>query len=116
MVLRGARFPGDVAIHDGRIVALGTIAPEPDDEVVRCDGDVVTAGLVNTHHHLYQWMTRGRATGVAKDDIAHIISSRPRTQAPRAEAASDGGPAGQLHNSTSPVQACRRLARLISAT
>ena len=63
LVLRGARFPGDVAIHDGRIVALGTIAPEPDDEVVRCDGDVVTAGLVNTHHHLYQWMTRGRATG-----------------------------------------------------
>ena len=27
-----------------------------------CDGDIVTAGLVNTHHHLYQWMTRGRAT------------------------------------------------------
>jgi cytosine/adenosine deaminase-related metal-dependent hydrolase len=42
---------------------MGTIAPEPGDEVVRCDGDIVTAGLVNTHHHLYQWMTRGRAVG-----------------------------------------------------
>jgi cytosine/adenosine deaminase-related metal-dependent hydrolase len=52
-----------VAIADGRIVGMGTIAPEPGDEVVRCDGDIVTAGLVNTHHHLYQWMTRGRAVG-----------------------------------------------------
>ena len=63
LVLRGARHPGDVAIADGRIVGMGTIAPEPGDEVVRCDGDIVTAGLVNTHHHLYQWMTRGRAVG-----------------------------------------------------
>jgi cytosine/adenosine deaminase-related metal-dependent hydrolase len=31
--------------------------------VIRCDGDLVTAGLVNTHHHLYQWMTRGRCVG-----------------------------------------------------
>ena len=63
LVLRGARHPGDVAIADGRIVGMGTIAPEPGDEVVRCDGDIITAGLVNTHHHLYQWMTRGRAVG-----------------------------------------------------
>ena len=63
LVLRGARHPGDVAIADGRIVGVGAIASEPGDEVVRCDGDIVTAGLVNTHHHLYQWMTRGRAVG-----------------------------------------------------
>jgi cytosine/adenosine deaminase-related metal-dependent hydrolase len=44
-------------------VGVGTIASEPGDEVVRCDGDIITAGLVNTHHHLYQWMTRGRAVG-----------------------------------------------------
>jgi cytosine/adenosine deaminase-related metal-dependent hydrolase len=60
-VLRGARWPGDVAIADGRIVGLGDVAAEPGDEVLRVDGDLVTAGLVNTHHHLYQWMTRGRA-------------------------------------------------------
>ncbi len=63
LVLLGARHPGDVAVADGRIVGVGSIAPEPGDEVVRCDGDIVTAGLVNTHHHLYQWMTRGRAIG-----------------------------------------------------
>jgi cytosine/adenosine deaminase-related metal-dependent hydrolase len=48
-------------VEGGRITAVGTVAPEPGDEVLRVDGDVVTAGLVNTHHHLYQWATRGRA-------------------------------------------------------
>ena len=61
LVLRGARWPGDVAIEGGRIAAVGSVPAEPDDEVVRVDGDIVTAGLVNTHHHFYQWMTRGWA-------------------------------------------------------
>jgi len=61
LVLRGARWPGDVAVRDGLIEAVGDVPPEDGDEVLRCGGDVVTAGLVNTHHHLYQWMTRGRA-------------------------------------------------------
>lgn len=62
-VLRGARWPGDVAIRDGWIEAVGAMPEEPGDVVIACDGDLVTAGLVNTHHHLYQWMTRGRCTG-----------------------------------------------------
>ncbi|MGH9188199.1 MAG: amidohydrolase family protein, partial [Acidimicrobiales bacterium] len=61
LVLREARWPGDVAVADGRIVAVGEVEPQPDDVVVSCEGDIITAGLVNTHHHLYQWMTRGRA-------------------------------------------------------
>jgi len=62
LVLRGARWPGDVALRDGRIEAVGIVPAQDGDEVLRVDGDVVTAGFVNTHHHLYQWMTRGRAT------------------------------------------------------
>jgi len=62
-VLRGARWPGDIAFADGRIAAVGDVAPQPGDREVDCAGAVVTAGLVNTHHHLYQWMTRGRAVG-----------------------------------------------------
>ena len=62
-VLRGARSPGDVAIEHGRITAVGVVAPEPDDAVVDCEGAIITAGLINTHHHLFQWMTRGRAIG-----------------------------------------------------
>lgn len=60
-VFRGARYPGEVAIRDGIIVAVGTVAPEPGDVVVDCDGDLLTPGLVNTHHHFYQWLTRGWA-------------------------------------------------------
>jgi len=63
LVLRGGRWPGDVAIEDGRITAVGDVAPEAGEVVIRCDGDIITAGFVNTHHHLYQWMTRGRADG-----------------------------------------------------
>ena len=62
-VLRGARWPGDVAFAEGRIAAVGEVPPEPGDHDVGCAGTIVTAGLVNTHHHLYQWMTRGRAVG-----------------------------------------------------
>ena len=63
LVLRGARWPGDVALADGRILAVGRVEPEDGDTELRCDGDLITAGLVNTHHHFYQWMTRGRAVG-----------------------------------------------------
>ncbi len=63
IVLRGARHPGDIAILDGRITEVGDVARQPDDVEVDCRDCVITAGLVNTHHHLYQWMTRGRAVG-----------------------------------------------------
>ena len=61
-VLRGARWPGEIAVESGRVVVLGTVPPLPGDRVLSCDGCLVTAGLVNTHHHLYQWLTRGRST------------------------------------------------------
>ena len=61
-VLRGARWPGDVAFSGGRITAVGSrTAAGRRHGACDCDGDIVTAGLVNTHHHFYQWMTRGWA-------------------------------------------------------
>ena len=62
-VLRGARYPGDIAFSNGKITAVGAIEPVIDDIVIHLDGDILTPGLINTHHHLYQWMTRGLATG-----------------------------------------------------
>ena len=62
LVLRGAREPGDVAVADGRIVAIGEVPSLADDTDLRVDGDLITPGLVNTHHHLYQYLTRGWAT------------------------------------------------------
>lgn len=54
--LRGA----DILIRGGVIVAIGTglAAQHPGADVLQAVGCVVTPGLVNTHHHLYQSLTR----------------------------------------------------------
>jgi len=55
---------GHVVVADGRIVAVGDgVAPADEELGTRIDGTgcLVTPGLVNTHHHLYQWATRGLA-------------------------------------------------------
>lgn len=78
----GTEYPvGHVVIEGSRIVGVGSgpydpAAPPPSSvagvagegggfggsaRVVDATGCVVTPGLVNTHHHLYQWATRGLA-------------------------------------------------------
>nr|WP_225726225.1 MULTISPECIES: 8-oxoguanine deaminase [unclassified Nocardia] len=54
---------GHVVVHGNRIGAVGA-GPAPEFRGVRrVDGTgcLLTPGLVNTHHHLYQWITRGLA-------------------------------------------------------
>ncbi|MGN6217932.1 MAG: 8-oxoguanine deaminase [Microbacterium sp.] len=63
---RGTEYPdGHVVVADGRIVSVGPgradQALRTDAEVVDGRGCLVTPGLINTHHHLYQWLTRGYA-------------------------------------------------------
>ena len=49
----------DLLIRDGVIVAIDTgLTRAPDAEVIDVSGCLVTPGLINTHHHLYQTMTR----------------------------------------------------------
>ncbi|NEA57266.1 8-oxoguanine deaminase [Streptomyces sp. SID13666] len=56
---------GHVVIAGNRIESVGAgAAPQGLENVVRRvdgTGHLVTPGLVNTHHHFYQWLTRGLA-------------------------------------------------------
>jgi cytosine/adenosine deaminase-related metal-dependent hydrolase len=51
---------GWVACRDGFVVAVGGAGDEPPAAavVLRADGCLVTPGLVNTHHHIFQNLTR----------------------------------------------------------
>ena len=51
---------GWVACHDGFITAVGTAADPPPaaTRTLQADGCLVTPGLINTHHHIFQNLTR----------------------------------------------------------
>ncbi len=59
-----ARAHGSLRVRDGTIVALGDLAPEPGERVVDATGCVVTPGLVNTHHHLFQSVLKAVPAGI----------------------------------------------------
>ena len=48
----------DILIDGPRITAIGPNLSAPDATLVNAAGCLVTPGLVNTHHHLYQTLTR----------------------------------------------------------
>lgn len=64
VTVTGEEFPdGHVVVERNRITAVGA-GPAPgasDDAVVDGRGCLLTPGFVNTHNHLYQWVTRGLA-------------------------------------------------------
>lgn len=67
---------GWVTITAGMVTAVGGPGEEPAAErVVRADGCLVTPGLVNSHHHLYQNLTRshGPATRSKLFDWLRIL-------------------------------------------
>ena len=50
--------PGAILIEGNRILKIGESLQEPADEIIDATGKVVLPGLVNTHHHLFQTLTR----------------------------------------------------------
>lgn len=70
---------GYVLIEDSRIAAVGSEpAPAIDaDEVVSVAGCVVTPGLVNIHHHVYQTLTRAVPLGMRTDILGWLYAMYP---------------------------------------
>ncbi|HEX9066529.1 MAG TPA: 8-oxoguanine deaminase, partial [Streptosporangiaceae bacterium] len=61
---RAEHARGYVAVRGNQIAAVGAgqaPAEFAGARVVDADGCLATPGLINTHHHLYQWATRGLA-------------------------------------------------------
>jgi 8-oxoguanine deaminase len=56
---------GSVFIRDNKIEAVGVFKDMPQnvDEVIDMKGHVVLPGLVNTHHHMFQTLTRATPAG-----------------------------------------------------
>ncbi|MGE3245633.1 MAG: amidohydrolase family protein [Beijerinckiaceae bacterium] len=62
-----ARQAGDIRVRDGMIAEIGTLTPERDEEIVDASGCVVTPGLVNTHHHLFQSVMKAAPQGINEE-------------------------------------------------
>ena len=56
-------FSGDIRLRDGVIAELGHDLPPNGAEILDARGCVVTPGLINTHHHLFQTLTRAVPAG-----------------------------------------------------
>src|SRR5947207_2140857 len=58
----GTELPdGWLLLEDGFVAAVGDWSAPEADATVDLGGGVALPGLVNTHHHLYQTLTRARA-------------------------------------------------------
>ncbi|WP_062524961.1 8-oxoguanine deaminase [Demequina rhizosphaerae] len=87
---------GWITVRGGRIVSMGAGAAPSDvrdafPDVIDARGTLVTPGLVNTHHHLYQWLTRGWAQdSILFDWLVALYPTWSRIDADTAGAAAAG--------------------------
>jgi cytosine/adenosine deaminase-related metal-dependent hydrolase len=74
-----AEIPGGwVAITDGFITGVGPPGQEPAaTRVLRANGCLVTPGLINTHHHIYQNLTRSYRPAVNGDLFTWLSTLYP---------------------------------------
>jgi cytosine deaminase len=82
LILRGAQFARaqrlcDIAIQDGRIIAIGADLGGPSDQSIDLDGRLVVPGFVNSHLHLDKVLF-GERTG--EDQSGSVEEGFKRTQ------------------------------------
>jgi cytosine/adenosine deaminase-related metal-dependent hydrolase len=58
------RASGSIRVVDGRIAAIGDLAPTPGEKIIDASGCVIYPGLVSTHHHLFQSVMKGVRSGI----------------------------------------------------
>jgi len=89
----GGRAPDGTAIH-----------PAPSLTVIDGTGHLLTPGLVNTHHHLYQWLTRGWAQdNILFDWLVALYPAWSRIDADLVESAAEAAMAVLARSGCSTV-------------
>lgn len=71
---------GGLVVEDGRIVeclAAGATPAAPVDETFDASAHVVVPGLVNTHHHFFQTLTRAHPQAINKELFPWLMSLYP---------------------------------------
>ncbi|HXG53573.1 MAG TPA: N-acyl-D-aspartate/D-glutamate deacylase, partial [candidate division Zixibacteria bacterium] len=78
-------FYGDVAIKDGRIAAIGRIAPQSGARAISANGRVVTPGFIDMHTHSDQpLIADGNAESKVRQGVTLDIIGESQTVAPLA--------------------------------
>jgi len=93
----GAEYrAGHVVVTGGRITAVGEgpapASARPGARRIDGTGCLATPGLINTHHHLYQWLTQGRAQqSVLFDWLTELYPVWARIDSAQVHAAATAG-------------------------
>lgn len=74
----GARAKGDIRVVDGIITEIGALTAAPGEKVIDASQCVVTPGLVNTHHHLFQSVLKAVPAGI-NESLAKWLRLVPYT-------------------------------------
>jgi cytosine/adenosine deaminase-related metal-dependent hydrolase len=94
---------GHIVVEHGRIAAIGEgSAPDGPGRRIDAGGCLATPGLINCHHHLYQWATRGLAQQATLFEwLQELYPTWARLDAEIERAAARAGLAALLRSGTS---------------